>query len=317
MTDIEPELRTEGQNEDDIDEPDEPDEPRRGPYPLNASEDRRAYHRWLRTGAADARRRRRPDAREPGAHLAAARAAPARERARAGLAHTAVGARALRRLGPRPDLRRLGALPVRRRLGRRRAHRRTCERCAGVDRRIKVTALTENGGISAATNAALAIARGRSSPSSTTTTSSRRCPRGRSRRRSPRTPRRTSSTPTRTRSTPAGERFDPLFKPEWSPDLLLSFAYICHLTVVRRSLVIELGGLRGEFDGSQDYDLSLRATEQARRIVHLPEVLYHWRHAPGLGGVATRRARSPSPGPTRRAARAIEDALPAVARRAR
>ena len=46
---------------------------------------------------------------------------------------------------------------------------------------------------------------------------------------------------------------------------------------MRRSLVNELGGLRSEFDGSQDYDLSLRATERARRIVHIAQVLYHWR----------------------------------------
>ncbi len=78
-----------------------------------------------------------------------------------------------------------------------------------------------------------------------------------------------------------GERFDPLFKPEWSPDLLLSFAYICHLTTVRRELLMELGGLRSEFDGSQDYDLTLRATEKARQIVHVSEVLYHWRTLPG------------------------------------
>jgi|GEM_PF-1010210 len=78
-----------------------------------------------------------------------------------------------------------------------------------------------------------------------------------------------------------GERFDPLFKPEWSPDLLLSFAYICHLTVIRRELVMELGGLRSEFDGSQDYDLTLRATEKANQIVHISEVLYHWRTLPG------------------------------------
>ncbi len=77
-----------------------------------------------------------------------------------------------------------------------------------------------------------------------------------------------------------GVRYDPLFKPEWSPDLLLSFAYTCHLTVVRRSLLESLGLLRSAFDGSQDYDLALRATEHARRVVHIPEVLYHWRATP-------------------------------------
>ncbi|HEY1375780.1 MAG TPA: glycosyltransferase, partial [Gemmataceae bacterium] len=55
------------------------------------------------------------------------------------------------------------------------------------------------------------------------------------------------------------------------------YNYICHLLVLRRSLVTALGGIRDGFDGAQDYDLVLRATEQARRIVHVPKVLYHWR----------------------------------------
>jgi GT2 family glycosyltransferase len=73
----------------------------------------------------------------------------------------------------------------------------------------------------------------------------------------------------------------PTLKPDWSPDLLLSCAYLCHLLVVRRSLIEGLGGLRPQFDGSQDYDLMLRATENARTVVHVPEILYHWRELPG------------------------------------
>ena len=80
---------------------------------------------------------------------------------------------------------------------------------------------------------------------------------------------------------PSGERCVPTLKPDWSPDLLLSCAYLCHLLVMRRSLVEGLGGLRSEFDGSQDYDLMLRATETARAVVHVPEILYHWRELPG------------------------------------
>jgi GT2 family glycosyltransferase len=76
-----------------------------------------------------------------------------------------------------------------------------------------------------------------------------------------------------------GRRFMPAFKPAWSPDLLLSNAYMCHIFVVRRSLVAELGGIRSEFDGAQDYDLMLRATEllSPEEIVQVPEILYHWR----------------------------------------
>jgi GT2 family glycosyltransferase len=74
-----------------------------------------------------------------------------------------------------------------------------------------------------------------------------------------------------------GRRVDPCFKPDWSPDTLRSYNYICHLLVLRRTLIESLGGVREGFDGAQDYDLVLRASEQARRIVHVPKVLYHWR----------------------------------------
>ncbi|MGH9299881.1 MAG: glycosyltransferase, partial [Acidimicrobiales bacterium] len=76
-------------------------------------------------------------------------------------------------------------------------------------------------------------------------------------------------------------RVMPSFKPDWSPDLLLSNAYMCHVFVIRRSLVERLGGLRSEFDGAQDYDLMLRATEETVQILHIPEVLYHWRMMEG------------------------------------
>jgi GT2 family glycosyltransferase len=78
-----------------------------------------------------------------------------------------------------------------------------------------------------------------------------------------------------------GQRVEPFFKPDWSPDLLLSMNYVCHLTVVRRALLEEVGGIRPGYEGSQDYDLLLRVTERARRIVHVPQVLYHWRKIPG------------------------------------
>lgn len=74
---------------------------------------------------------------------------------------------------------------------------------------------------------------------------------------------------------------EPHLKPDWSPDLLMSVNYISHLTVMRRSLVEGLGGLRSEFDGSQDYDLLLRATELTDRIAHIPEPLYSWRISDG------------------------------------
>jgi glycosyltransferase involved in cell wall biosynthesis len=106
----------------------------------------------------------------------------------------------------------------------------------------------------------------------------------------------------------AGERFDPLFKPDWSPDLLLSFAYTSHLTVLRRSLFDEVGGLRSDYDGSQDYDLTLRATEAARAVVHIPEVLYHWRSLPGSAASDT-TSQQAKPWAYEAGRRAIEDAL--------
>jgi GT2 family glycosyltransferase len=72
-------------------------------------------------------------------------------------------------------------------------------------------------------------------------------------------------------------RYEPIFKPDWSPDTLRSYNYICHLSLFRRELLTELGGFRAGFDGSQDYDLVLRATDRTERIVHIPKVLYHWR----------------------------------------
>ncbi len=74
----------------------------------------------------------------------------------------------------------------------------------------------------------------------------------------------------------------PHFKPDYSPDLLLSHNYITHLTAVRRELCIELGGFRKEYDGAQDYDFLLRLTDDPNRAVHhIPKVLYHWRKSAG------------------------------------
>ncbi len=68
------------------------------------------------------------------------------------------------------------------------------------------------------------------------------------------------------------------FKPDYSPDTLRSYNYICHFTVFKKSLLEKAGGgFRKEYDGSQDYDLILRLTEQAEKIVHIPKALYFWR----------------------------------------
>ncbi len=74
-----------------------------------------------------------------------------------------------------------------------------------------------------------------------------------------------------------GRLFDAFAKPDWSPERLRGQMYLGHLSVMRRSIVDEVGGFRPEFDGSQDHDLALRVTERARTVHHIPELLYRWR----------------------------------------
>ena len=70
------------------------------------------------------------------------------------------------------------------------------------------------------------------------------------------------------------------FKPDFAPDNLLANNYICHFTAFSRKLLHEAGNFRSAYDGSQDHELFLRLTAKAKRIVHLPEVLYYWRAHP-------------------------------------
>jgi O-antigen biosynthesis protein len=101
-----------------------------------------------------------------------------------------------------------------------------------------------------------------------------------------------------------GNRFGPRFKPDWSPDLLLSADYVSRLSVYRRGLLEELGGFGEGFGGAEDYDLVLRATERTEKIHHIPKVLYHRRVAEDLS--------APSEGVTHvwdSARRALSEAL--------
>lgn len=81
-----------------------------------------------------------------------------------------------------------------------------------------------------------------------------------------------------------GKRYHPFFKPDWSPDSFRSYNYLCHFSVIRRKLVLEAGGFREGYDGSQDYDLFLRVVDRSRNIVHIPKILYHWRAIDGSVG---------------------------------
>jgi GT2 family glycosyltransferase/2-polyprenyl-3-methyl-5-hydroxy-6-metoxy-1,4-benzoquinol methylase len=78
-----------------------------------------------------------------------------------------------------------------------------------------------------------------------------------------------------------GRLTEAFFKPGWSPDLLMSVNYVTHFSVYRKELLDRLEGFRLGFDGSQDYELVLRATELTDRIGHIPLPLYTWRKVPG------------------------------------
>lgn len=161
--------------------------------------------------------------------------------------------------------------------------RDTLERYAQQDDRIEVTFRTSNGHICAASNSALSRVRGefvalldhddRLSPNALLRVAE-------ALQRSPDAGLLYSD---EDKITAEGLRYDPHFKPQWNPDLLLAQNYISHLGVYRTSLVLEVGGFREGYEGAQDHDLALRVTErlQARQIVHIPYILYHWRAGKG------------------------------------
>lgn len=78
-----------------------------------------------------------------------------------------------------------------------------------------------------------------------------------------------------------GNRVEPFFKPDWSPHLLESFNYINHLTGISRELFERVEGFRSGFEGAQDYDLNLRVTKIAKKVFHIPKILYSWRKTSG------------------------------------
>lgn len=80
-----------------------------------------------------------------------------------------------------------------------------------------------------------------------------------------------------------GRHYEPYFKPDYSPEHLLSIMFTCHFSVYSKALLDRAGGLRLGFDGAQDHELSLRLSELVDKtaVVHIPRVLYHWRAIPG------------------------------------
>jgi GT2 family glycosyltransferase len=105
---------------------------------------------------------------------------------------------------------------------------------------------------------------------------------------------------------PGGRRSEPFFKPDFSPDLLMSMNYITHFSVFRRELLDKIGGFRKGVEGSQDYDLILRASEDTKNIAHIPKILYHWRKIRGSSSSST----TAKVYAYRAAVKALEEALP-------
>jgi GT2 family glycosyltransferase len=97
----------------------------------------------------------------------------------------------------------------------------------------------------------------------------------------------------------------PLIKPDWSPDFFLSYNYVGHLTAIRREIVQSAGGFRSQFDSAQDYDLFFRVIEQTNRVHHIPRVLYHWRRSADSSAISVRQ----KPGQLEASRLAIEDHL--------
>jgi GT2 family glycosyltransferase len=159
--------------------------------------------------------------------------------------------------------------------------RHVLDEYASADPRIEVELLSENSGISAVSNRALAICRGEyvafldhddaltpdalfeaarvidADPSVDVIYSDQ------------------------DKLAPDGRAVDPFLKPDPSPVYALGAMYIGHLLVVRRSVVEQAGGFDSSFDTIQDFELFLRVSEQTDRIHHVPRILYHWRAIPG------------------------------------
>ena len=150
----------------------------------------------------------------------------------------------------------------------------------GQDSRIKIATLSSNGGIAAASNAAVALAEGEFvafldhddeiTPEALSTVVA--CLNDH--------PDTDFLYSDEDKLETDGSLGGVYFKPDWSPEHLRNNMYTCHLMVVRRSLLTRVGGFRAGYDGAQDYDLVLRLMDQTSRIHHLPRVLYHWRKIP-------------------------------------
>ena len=180
------------------------------------------------------------------------------------------------------------------------------EACAARDRRVKLVFRPENGGISAASNSALALACGEFvaqldhddllAPHALQRVVELLNQHGNA-----------DVIYSDEDKVDLGRlRSQPFFKPDWSPDTFLTKMYTCHFGVYRRALVEAVGGFRSPFDGAEDYDLVLRLVERTGEIHHIPDILYSWRMHPLSTATGARDVKSYA---YDAAVRAIADAL--------
>ncbi|MEB3182506.1 MAG: glycosyltransferase, partial [Nostocaceae cyanobacterium] len=90
----------------------------------------------------------------------------------------------------------------------------------------------------------------------------------------------------------AGYRYDPQMKGSWSPEMAITHNFTHHLTVIRKTLIEQVGGMRKGYEGAQDIDLFLRVSEQTKpeKIQHIPHICYHWRnHAESTASHGTQK----------------------------
>ena len=155
-----------------------------------------------------------------------------------------------------------------------------CRATAKADRRIRVFRNEKNGGISAATNTALAKARGEyvamldhddvMRPGALDALMSEVLETGAD-----------AAYTDQAYMTDGGAWDGDFHKPDWSPALMAGVMYIGHLLLVRRELAVQVGGFDSAFDRAQDFEFMLRVSEHTGNIAHVPAVLYDWRRTPG------------------------------------
>ncbi len=175
--------------------------------------------------------------------------------------------------------------------------------CASMDSRIRVEHRAENGGIVAASNTALAMATGefialldhddRLHPDALALVHEA----------IEANPEADYVYTDEDKTTEKGRHGGPFLKPGWSPERMRTQMYTCHLSVLRRSSVEQVGGFDPDCEGAQDWDIVLKVTERARAVVHVPRVLYHWR---GIEGSTADSGEEAKPWAFEAGARAIQ-----------